>query len=323
MTMAMSPAALAAILLTDRNLPSDAPPLTALEFWPLVRSVDFEELAAGHGGVHGAAGEARSVEPERIDALLARGTSMAFELDRLRQSGISVISALDDDYPGRLRDRLGDGAPPLLYAAGDVSLFSRKSLAIVGSRDVDEAGADVARRAARAAAERGMSVVSGGARGVDQLAMSAAWDADGAVLGVLSEGLERALRSGENRAAVLEGRALLCSPYKPTAGFSTGNAMGRNKIVYALSDVALVVASDEGSGGTWAGATEALKKHLAPIVAWMGDGAGTGNAALVTRGATPVSDVTELFTIDVDGVGASTREVAAQAATQLGFDLPA
>jgi predicted Rossmann fold nucleotide-binding protein DprA/Smf involved in DNA uptake len=124
--------------------------------------------------------------------------------------------------------------------------------------------------------------------------MSAAWDADGVVVGVLSQGLDRALRLRENRAAVLEGRALLCSPYSPSAGFSVGNAMARNKIVYAQSSAAFVVATDEGSGGTWAGATEALSKGYAPVAVWMGDDAGPGNAALVKQGATPVEAMDEL-----------------------------
>ncbi len=319
--MAMSPAALATILLTDRSLPSDAPPLTASEFWPLVRSIDLELLSADPSAATGEFLGSRSVDGPRIDALLARSTSMAFELDRLRQSGISVLSALDDAYPELLRRRLGDAAPPLLYAAGDASLLASDSLGIVGSRGVSEAGAEVARRAARAAVGNDLSVVSGGARGVDQLAMSAAWEAGGAVVGVLSEGLERALRSRENRAAVMDGRTLLCSPYKPTAGFSAGNAMGRNKIVYALSSVALVVASDEASGGTWAGATEALAKRLAPVGAWMGDGAGPGNAALVKRGATPVKDVDELLAIGVEPTDMSSHDVAATEGMQLGLDL--
>ena len=318
--MAISPAALTAILLTDRSVPSDAPPLTASEFWPLVRSGELEVLAVDPSAA-ATSGASAKVDRPRIEALLDRSTSVAFELDRLSQSGITVLSALDESYPERLRLRLGDAAPPLLYTAGDASLLENESLAIVGSRGVTEAGADVARRAARAAIENGLSVVSGGAKGVDQLAMLAAWEADGAVVGVLSEGLDRALRSRENRAAVLDGRALLCSPYKPTAGFSTGNAMGRNKIVYALASLALVVSSDEGSGGTWAGATEALTKRYAVVAAWTGDGAGPGNAALVTRGATPVDDIADLLAIRPETAALRMLDRVATKSTQLGLDL--
>lgn len=185
-------------------------------------------------------------------------------------------------------------------------------------------GAEVARQAARRAVGEGFAVVSGGARGVDQVAMSAAWDADGVVVGVLSQGLDRALRLRENRAAVLEGRALLCSPYSPSAGFSVGNAMARNKIVYAQSSAAFVVATDEGSGGTWAGATEALSKGYAPVAVWMGDDAGPGNAALVKQGATPVEAMDELADLLAapETLSAATAPAnPATTATQLGLDL--
>ena len=319
--MATSPAALTAILLTERSVPSDAPPLSASEFWPLLRSLDLVELAErGLSDAIEVEGS-HALDQERIDALLARSTAMAFELDRLHQSGIRVLSALDDAYPERLCDRLGDAAPPLLYAAGDTSLLAQESLAIVGSRGVTPAGADVARSAARLAAGERLAVVSGAARGVDQLAMAAAWEAGGAVVGVLSEGLDRALRTREHRAAVLDGRALLFSPYKPSAGFSVGNAMARNKIIYAQSSVALVVASEEGSGGTWAGATEALAKRLTPVAVWTGEGAGPGNAALVQRGGQPVEDVTELLGIRDVSARLDRIDRAPATATQLGLDL--
>lgn len=322
--MSPSSASLTAILLTERSVPSDAPPLSASEFWPLVRYVDIERLVEGGMREPLDLGRSRIIDQERLDALLARSTAVAFELDRLAQTGIRVFSALDDPYPGRLRDRLGDAAPPLLYVAGDAGLFDRDALAIVGSRGVSEVGAEVARHAAQQAVTHGYAVVSGGARGVDQLAMSAAWNAGGEVIGFLSEGLGRSLRTRENRAAVLEGRALLCSPYKPTAGFTAGNAMARNKLIYAQSTVTFVVATDEGSGGTWAGATEALKKELAPVAVWMGAGTGPGNAALVDLGAAPVEDLDQLVALlaapesvrSADGTSAQPVTV-----TQLGLDL--
>ena len=53
---------------------------------------------------------------------------------------------------------------------------------------------------------------------------------------------------------------VLLSPYDPNAGFNVGNAMQRNKLIYALADAALVVNSDLGKGGTWTGAVEQLDK---------------------------------------------------------------
>ena len=93
---------------------------------------------------------------------------------------------------------------------------------------------------------------SGGAKGVDGRSMSAALEAGGRVVGVLADGLERAVRAPANREAIASGRLTLLTPYSPKAPFNVGAAMGRNKLIYTLADYALVVASDAESGGTWA-----------------------------------------------------------------------
>lgn len=85
------------------------------------------------------------------------------------------------------------------------------------------------------------------------------------------------------------GQAVLVSPYHPSAAFSAGAAMGRNKLVYALSDVAVVVSSADGSGGTWTGAVEALKGGWVPVLVRDEPGAPAGNRSLVGLGAAPLS----------------------------------
>ncbi len=160
-------------------------------------------------------------------------------------------------------------------------------VAIVGSREADEAAVAFTARLASAAARGGTQVVSGGARGIDAVSMQAAFEAGGTVVGVVPEGVERRLREASTRAAIAGGQALLVSPYHPAAGFSAGAAMGRNKLIYALADVAVVVSSAEGSGGTWTGAIEALKAGWVPVL--VRDDADApmpaGNAALIGKGA--------------------------------------
>ena len=63
--------------------------------------------------------------------------------------------------------------------------------------------------------------------------------------------------------------------------------MARNKLVYALADLTVVVAADSGSGGTWSGAEEALRKRYGRVAVWRGAGEGSGNAALERMGAIP------------------------------------
>ena len=71
--------------------------------------------------------------------------------------------------------------------------------------------------------------------------------------------------------------------------------MGRNKLVYALSETTVVIATDIESGGTWAGATEAMNKKICDVAVWMGDGVGPGNARLVELGARAVTSTSDIF----------------------------
>ena len=195
----------------------------------------------------------------------------------------------------------------MLYAAGTTELLEIAGLGVVGSRDVSPMGAEVAIEAAKCAAVRGIPLVSGGARGVDQLALNAALDSGGAVVGVLADSLSRKLRDADIRAAIHDGRAVMCAPYSPDTGFSAGNAMGRNKLIYAQTAVTLVVASDKGSGGTWTGATEALDRQFGRVAVWRGPGEGPGNEDLERRGAVPVSDMNTLSTLLDDKSPAAPR----------------
>jgi predicted Rossmann fold nucleotide-binding protein DprA/Smf involved in DNA uptake len=157
---------------------------------------------------------------------------------------------------------------------------------------------EVTRKVAHLVADAGLPLVSGGAKGVDQTGMAAAYESGGSVVGVLAESLERAIGRSDNRQAMIEGRACLFTPYRPDAGFTTGTAMGRNKIVYGLSRVTLVVASADGEGGTWAGAQEALKKSYGRVAVWMGTGRGPGNEALVHAGGVAINEPEAILDLD-------------------------
>lgn len=288
----------AALLLTNRLVPLAASPMTAREFWQLVQHVDPADLL--HRDVAAIAELAGLTDDEarRVRTLLDAATALGFQEERLRDGGISLVSALDPRFPTRLRERLGDGCPTFLLVAGPIEWLGRPGLGVVGSRDAGDEVLAVARAAAELAVRHEWPVVSGLARGVDQAAMAGALDAGGVVVGVPAEGILRASRSSEIRRRVHAGELCLASPYAPDAPFRSGNAMGRNKIVYALSEVSFVVAADEGSGGTWAGAKEALDHHSTTVAVWTGDGATEGNHALIRRGATPITDVRQLVEID-------------------------
>jgi predicted Rossmann fold nucleotide-binding protein DprA/Smf involved in DNA uptake len=61
--------------------------------------------------------------------------------------------------------------------------------------------------------------------------------------------------------------------------------MGRNRLIYTLADYAIVVASDAETGGTWAGATEALKNKWLPVFVLEHAAMPEGNKLLLQKGA--------------------------------------
>lgn len=295
---ARSEASLATFLLVNHLDQDGAPPLSTGEFWKLVaavgepsslREVPEEEIA----GLTGAPPDVVA----RVHSLLTKGRGAALALEQLEQAGIRALTPFDEAYPERLLERLGQTAPPLLFYAGDPWLLDAPCIAIVGSRHVGEEELAVARSAASAASGRGVVVASGAARGVDQVAMVAAVNEGGSVAGVIADSLLKHLRDPDTRRMILDGRAVFLSHRKPSAGFTVGAAMGRNKIVYALAEVTFVVTATANKGGTWAGADEALSRNYGRVAAWMGESRGPGNELLVERGADPIVDVNQLFTL--------------------------
>jgi predicted Rossmann fold nucleotide-binding protein DprA/Smf involved in DNA uptake len=88
------------------------------------------------------------------------------------------------------------------------------------------------------------------------------------------------------------GQVCLCTPFSPDLGFQVGNAMGRNKLIYAGSLATVIVASELESGGTWSGATEALKGNLCPVL--VRPEGGRGAAALIKQGGVAIPRASDL-----------------------------
>jgi len=237
-----------------------------------------------------------ATEADRIAHLLARGGCLALELEQLAVSGIWCVTRVDDAYPARLRSTLKHQAPPVLFGAGEFEIFRKPSVAIVGSRNLDESGESFARSLGALCARHSVAVVSGGARGTDRVAMQAALEAGGHAVGVLADSLVRTIRQPDVREFVADGRLVLLTPYQPDNGFSVGAAMGRNKMIYGAADYSVVVASDYQKGGTWAGAVETLTAGWCPVFVRSGPNVGQGNRELINKGAVPVSDA------EIDGL---------------------
>ncbi len=240
---------------------------------------------------------------EQIEQLLDRGTALAIMTERWTNIGIWVISRGDEAYPTRYKTYLQHKAPPVLYGVGEQDALQCGGLAVVGSREASEADLAYARKIGEACAMQRVCVVSGAAKGIDSEAMMSAIEQGGRSVGVLAEGLGRASVASRYRDAIMEGRLTLISPFDPDSRWFAFNAMERNKLVYALADAALVVACTDDKGGTWSGASEAMKHGRAPVFVKNTDDAPAGNRKLLQLGARELppeawTDISGLFAKD-------------------------
>lgn len=223
---------------------------------------------------------------EDVQRLLGRGFLLAQAMERWSARAIWVVTRPDADYPERLRKKMRGKAPPVLYGCGGRDALDDGGLAVVGSRKVTEELVHYTERVGQLAAEAEVPIVSGGARGVDQAAMRGSLEAGGRAIGVLGNNLERAALNRGNREPLMDGRLVLVSSFDPAVRFRGWQAMERNKQIYALADAALVVNSDHGHGGTWAGATEQLGKlRYVPVYVRSTGEPCRGLEELVERGA--------------------------------------
>jgi predicted Rossmann fold nucleotide-binding protein DprA/Smf involved in DNA uptake len=286
--MPPTPDSLALLTLCSQlGLDGDSPsPLTLRDWNPLARrlkvaSLRPADLLAGKEVLSRL--ELPPNEATRIDALVSRDIQP--ELHRLELLGIYPLTRVDPDYPERYRQRLKDSAPAVLFYSGEKALLGQPGIAVVGSRHLDDAGQECARFVGIACGMSGLVLYSGGAKGVDTLSMESALESRGTAVAVLADSLEKVV--GLRQDALRRRDLCLVTPYSPKAGFSVGAAMGRNRLIYTLADFAIVIACNAGTGGTWAGAIEALKNNWFPVFVLHHEHMPEGNKLLLQKGAFP------------------------------------
>ncbi|MDR3691700.1 MAG: DNA-processing protein DprA [Fimbriimonas sp.] len=193
-----------------------------------------------------------------------------------------VLTGVDDAYPRRWLERLGEGAPPALWLSGAPIL--KPLVGIVGSREIDLEARKFAESIGREAVRLGFAVLSGGATGSDLAGAKGALLAKGQVLEVVPYGIDRYVGVGKTGAS-------LCVPDEE---FSSASAMERNTLIYAGAEATVIVASRFKQGGTWMGAFEAIRKKTGTLI--VRDDGSQSSRALIGLGAIPIEDPTTLGT---------------------------
>ncbi|HDW7093350.1 TPA: DNA-protecting protein DprA [Yersinia enterocolitica] len=223
------------------------------------------------------------ISTERIIELLNRGHSLAFAMEKWQRAGLWVVTRSDPEYPWRLKQRLKTDSPPVLFGCGNKALLNAGGLAVVGSRNANDADLNFTDQVGAKAATESVAIVSGAARGVDETVMLGAMRQGGTVIGVMADNLLKAATSAKWRKGLMDNHVVLVSPFYPEASFYVGNAMARNKYIYCLADSALVIHSDR-KGGTLSGAEENLKKGWVPLWIKPTTDQDSANADLVVKG---------------------------------------
>jgi DNA processing protein len=131
----------------------------------------------------------RNIGEETAEAIAnwEKSVDLAGELKRITDFGCHVLISSDENYPASLREIYD---PPLvLYVKGALTAKDKNALAMVGSRQTTHYGLETARKLAYQLAYVGVTVVSGGARGIDTAAHQGALSAKGRTVAVLGTGI--------------------------------------------------------------------------------------------------------------------------------------
>ena len=217
------------------------------------------------------------------------------ELELIEQYGCQVITQDDAAYPPLLKE-IAD-APLMLYVKGELKPEDALSISCVGSRSAKDYGRQVSHRFSYQLAQRGVTVVSGLARGIDTNAHRGALDAGGRTIAVMGNGLSLIYPASNDKLAeeIMQAGALI-SEFPMGMQPMGKNFPRRNRIISGMTLGTIVVEASNRSGAliTARHALEQGREVFAvpgPIFSELS----TGTHKLIREGAGLVHSVEELL----------------------------
>ena len=191
----------------------------------------------------------RNIGDETAQAIAnwEKSVDLAGELKRISEFGCHVLISADENYPALLREIYD---PPLvLYCKGELTAKDKNAVAMVGSRQTTHYGIETARKLAYQLAYVGVTVVSGGARGIDTAAHQGALSAKGRTIAVLGTGINLVFptENAELFQRISENGAVITQfPFNRPADKQTFPI--RNRIVAGMTLGTVVVEANSTSG---------------------------------------------------------------------------
>lgn len=166
------------------------------------------------------------------------------------------VTRVSRGYAPQVRQRLGLDAPGCLWIKGDPELLNGPLVSLVGSRELAAPNRAFAENAGRAAAQQGITLVSGNAKGADRAAQDACLAAGGKVICVVADELEK---------YPVKENILFLSEDSFDLPFSAQRALSRNRVIHTLGYITLVAQCSLGYGGTWDGTYKNLQRGWSPV----------------------------------------------------------
>ena len=264
--------------------------------------------------------EASESELESVEQLTAKSRVKLLEpapaaverdLRILEEGNVSMIPITSDDYPSQLKDIYDP--PIVLYVRGRILESDKMAVAIVGSRRAVVYGLSIAERIARDLCARGLTLVSGGARGIDTAAHKGALAAGGRTIAFLGCGVDVSYPAENKKLfeAISENGAVVSEfPFGATP--EPWRFPPRNRLISGMSLGVLVCQSPEASGALiTAGYAAEQGKDVYAVPGNVDDERNRGCHILIKDGAKLVDSAKDI--LDELGLGdneGETRQLA-------------
>lgn len=195
--------------------------------------------------------ESLRIKPTTIESIIKREffDTAETELKRVKEIGGDVLILDDGSYPALLREI--DDPPPVLYVKGDwQACFEQPGVGVIGSRMCSTYGENASEMLSRDLASRGVTVVSGLARGIDTAAHRGAIRGQGRTVGVMGTGIDTVYPKENTNLAreILANGGCLVTQFPLGTPPLKDNFPYRNRIISGLSLGVLIVEASERSG---------------------------------------------------------------------------